>query len=83
MIWDILTAKKDQVEAFRVELAKTAQKELAGAAPGDYFWRIGLSMEQTKLTLKDKWPGTNKLGSILTSLREQPKTAPKPRSDEQ
>ena len=42
---DIFTTKKDQVEGFRVELAKTGQEELAGDALWDYFWGTCLSLE--------------------------------------
>ena len=65
----ILTAKTEQVQAFRDELLDSEDTVLAGAATGDYFWGTGLSVDQTKRTRKNKWPGTNRMGKLLWKIR--------------
>ncbi len=38
-------------------------------ATSDIFWGSGLSVEMTRSTLPDYWPGKNRMGEILSELR--------------
>ena len=64
-----LAAKMDQVQEFRESLSSSNNKVLVGTAAGDYYWGSGLATKHTQHTKVDKWPGENKLGEILSSLR--------------
>jgi len=64
-----LQAKLDQVQEFRDALTQSSVNVLVGSAVGDYYWGSGLSSTHTIQTLVNKWPGENRLGKILTTLR--------------
>lgn len=52
-------------------LLKTSPKILVEASPSDNVWGIGLSLEDPNRFDEYQWKGSNLLGFILTSLREE------------
>lgn len=65
----ILQSKMEQNAEFRKALQESGDKVLVGAAPGDHFWGSGLSADHTIHTKPEMWPGQNKLGKLLHSIR--------------
>ena len=51
-------------------LLGTGNKSLVEANPYDKYWSAGLSLDDSKLCNSQSWPGQNKLGSILESVRD-------------
>ncbi len=62
-------AKFTQNEDLLKELFKTQNTELAETSPTDTIWGIGLPENSPKIYDKSKWRGQNKLGVVLTKLR--------------
>ena len=53
------------------QLKSTAPKLLAEASPHDSIWGIGMCQHDAEqLKEGQTWPGQNKLGNILTNLRD-------------
>lgn len=52
-------------------LLSTEGKQLAEASPYDKIWGIGLKANHPDATSTEKWPGKNKLGILLTDLRDR------------
>ncbi len=51
-------------------LKDTGDKTLAEASPFDTFWGIGLGINHPHAGEKSRWSGENKLGNLLTALRD-------------
>lgn len=78
-IWDSLSTeivydgnyhKFKQNPLLLEELLETSGKLIVEASPFDVIWGIGMDeREASKIDPKD-WPGENRLGLILTTLRE-------------
>lgn len=49
---------------------KSSQGLLVEASKSDDFWGIGLGINHKQATTKSMWKGQNKLGSLLTALRD-------------
>ncbi|KAI8774084.1 swarming motility protein YbiA [Biomphalaria glabrata] len=64
-------AKFQQNEDLQEELFKTFPKLLVEASPRDTIWGIGLGASDPKAHDKKTWRGQNKLGYILTEVRNQ------------
>uniref|UniRef100_A0A0B6YSJ9 NADAR domain-containing protein n=1 Tax=Arion vulgaris TaxID=1028688 RepID=A0A0B6YSJ9_9EUPU len=64
-------AKFDQNEDLRKELFATFPKTFAEASPRDRIWGIGLGASNPKALNKSNWRGRNKLGYILTEVRNE------------
>ncbi|CAG5125189.1 unnamed protein product [Candidula unifasciata] len=64
-------AKFDQNEEMRKQLFATYPKILAEASPRDRIWGIGLGASNPKTLNKANWRGQNKLGYILTEVRDE------------
>lgn len=50
-------------------LLSTKDTELVEASPYDKIWGAGLSMTDSRITDKSKWPGKNRLGYLLMRVR--------------
>ena len=66
----ILHAKADYCEEFRSVLLGTAGNRLVEAVTGDDFWSSGLPPYLAASTKPQHFPGSNMLGSVLGSIRE-------------
>ncbi|CAL1544997.1 unnamed protein product [Lymnaea stagnalis] len=64
-------AKFEQNQNLREELFKTFPKTLVEASPRDRIWGIGLGASHPKAQDKKAWRGKNKLGYILTQVRDE------------
>lgn len=53
------------------ELLKTVGTTIVEASPDDNIWGIGLSAEDPMAQNRSIWKGTNWLGEVLTSLRDE------------
>ena len=62
------TAKFNQNEHLKEMLLRTGSKDLVHAGM-DRFWGAGVGLGSPNLITKS-WPGQNKLGDILMSVRE-------------
>ena len=62
--------KFTQNEDLLEKLFLTGNTELVEVNPSDIIWGIGLPHNNPKIYDKSKWRGKNKLGQILTNLRE-------------
>ena len=69
-------AKFHQVPAARQELIDSADRVIVEAVPGQYLWGSGMDPDATFHTRKEGWPGENKLGVILMSIRASFKDPP-------
>jgi ribA/ribD-fused uncharacterized protein len=78
--WD---EKKDQVMAIALKakfmqhpellkkLRETGTRRIAEADPRGKYWGIGTSAETSKAKDPERWPGKNKMGSLLEALRSE------------
>ena len=48
----------------------TGDTEIVEASPFDKIWGIGMDENHPEAETPEKWKGTNWLGEVLTSLRE-------------
>ena len=52
------------------QLLSTGTKILAEASPYDTIWGIGIAADHQDACVPSKWPGQNRLGTILMQVRE-------------
>ncbi|GMT10907.1 hypothetical protein PFISCL1PPCAC_2204, partial [Pristionchus fissidentatus] len=65
-----LTAKFSQNEKLRRYLFLTQGSQMVEASPMDTVWGIGLPMDSPDAINPRRWRGTNRLGKIMTEVRE-------------
>ena len=70
VIREILHAKADFCEEFNSALLDTSGKRLVDAVTGDNFWSPGLPPYLAATTNPQSFPGSNRLGVVLESIRE-------------
>lgn len=70
IVYDGNYAKFTQNPNLYRELMATGDSILVEASPYDKIWGIGLSEEVARITPVNQWQGTNWLGEVLTSLRD-------------
>ena len=74
---DVLTAKMDQVPECAEALEETGMTRIVEAVRGDLFWGSGMDKYKTKRIKKDMIPGKNRLGAMLSRLRESQRASEK------
>lgn len=62
--------KYAQNPALCSKLMQTGDKLLVEASPNDSQWGIGLTAAQARKMPPKDWPGSNRLGRVLTKLRD-------------
>ena len=67
---EVLSAKAAACPEFCNTLT-CSDSVLAEAVPGDLFWSTGLTKEQCLIVKKSAWPGKNRMGKILSTLKER------------
>jgi ribA/ribD-fused uncharacterized protein len=66
-----LKAKFMQHPSLLAKLRGTGTRRLAEADPRGKYWGIGTSADTSKATSPDRWPGKNRMGSLLEALRTE------------
>jgi ribA/ribD-fused uncharacterized protein len=64
-------AKFEQNPILMTELMETYPTTLVEASPYDSIWGIGMGVNEAKKTPKSEWKGENRLGNVLTEVRNQ------------
>ena len=64
-------AKIEQVPEVQDHLLSTEGVRLVEAVPGDSFWGSALNKQQTLSVKREKWLGKNRLGGMLSRIRDQ------------
>ena len=67
---DIIEIKSKQVPEFKQALMDSKPNLLVEAVFGEMFWGSGLNKEDTLWTKKKYWFGQNKMGQLLSELRQ-------------
>lgn len=70
IVYDGSYAKFTQNADLLSELLKTDGSLLVEASPYDKIWGIGMGAVEAARTPPEQWKGLNKLGKILTTVRE-------------
>lgn len=94
LMTEIIEAKADQVPAFADALKKHKKSDVFVETTFDDFWASGLDRMATIHTLSSAWPGSNKLGHIISEIASRmrratgrshsaPRTAPKGKTKSQ
>ncbi|EAZ97290.1 hypothetical protein MELB17_09318 [Marinobacter sp. ELB17] len=52
------------------DLLATGNREIVEASPYDKIWGIGLKDDHPDATNPSRWPGENRLGNVITQVRE-------------
>ena len=65
----ILLAKAKCCQEFHDKLMNT-EGIFAESVPNDLFWSTGLSKEVTMVVKKSSWPGKNRMGKLLSTVKE-------------
>ena len=66
----VLQAKADQVPEFREALLNSKEKVLVECVKNETFWASGLDSQNTLHIKRQFWLGKNRLGEMLSELRE-------------
>ena len=66
----VLQSKAKYCPEFREALINS-ENVIAEAVPGELFWSTGLNKEITLRVKKASWPGKNRMGKLLSTLREE------------
>lgn len=73
---EIIQAKAEQVPLFADSLKKHNNSHVFVETTYDNFWASGLDKDATIHTNADAWPGTNKLGGILSEIASHLRQSP-------
>ena len=68
---NILLAKFTQNVDLKEKLLGTLNKTLIECNPKDPYWGIGLSLGNPNIWVPARWKDENRLGKILSSVREE------------
>jgi ribA/ribD-fused uncharacterized protein len=66
-----LKAKFMQHPDLLKKLRDTGTRRIAEADPRSKYWGIGTSADTSKAKDPERWPGKNKMGSLLEALRSE------------
>ena len=66
-----LKAKFEQNITLRESLKATDDSVIMEANPADTYWGAGLSLNNQDIWDLTKWKGQNKLGKLLSEVREE------------
>ena len=66
----ILQAKVKDCQEFRDALLNS-ENVIAEAVPGELFWATGLHKQNSLCVKKASWPGKNKMGKLLSIIKEE------------
>jgi ribA/ribD-fused uncharacterized protein len=69
-----LRAKFKDNDRLRQRLLGTGERNLVEANAYDTVWGIGIGLRNSNILDETRWKGTNLLGTLLVSLREEIKT---------
>jgi len=69
IVYNGCKAKFEQNKELINQLLDTGDKTLAEASPVDLIWGTGVAAHEKNAREPDKWPGENRLGKILMTLR--------------
>jgi len=70
IVYDLNLLKFSQNEKHRQALLDTGDTILVEASPVDKIWGIGMSEDNPECQYMSQWQGENRLGFILTHVRE-------------
>ena len=70
-MFSAVSAKFSQNNDLPQCLKKTDQNIIAEANPFDSYWGVGLGLEDKNIWKMGMWKGANRLGSILTDVRDR------------
>ena len=66
----VTKAKYSRDSSIRTQLISTEGKLLVEASPSDRYWGAGMGEMNPGIRDPDKWPGLNRLGSIIMDERD-------------
>ena len=71
VVFEANFAKFTNNQELKNRLLATGDKLLVECSPSDSIWGNGLSIEDSKRTPVEEWPGSNRLGKALVWVREE------------
>ena len=70
-MYNAIKQKFEQNEDLGKVLRETGNRLLVEANPNDVYWGVGASVDSAEVWDVNKWKGKNKLGKMLSDLRDE------------